>query len=68
VSFEFFPQAPARDPRSRGRRFLDGAERELASVRRGEPAGWISENFITHETELLSPMRRLTSPTRSSGS
>jgi peptidyl-dipeptidase A len=37
------------------RRFLDAAERELA-VRNVQVsrAGWIGENFITHDTELLS--------------
>jgi peptidyl-dipeptidase A len=36
-------------------RFLDSAERELAvkSVALNR-AGWVSENFITHDTELLS--------------
>ena len=49
-------QAPARDTTlAAARRFLDAAERELtvknvASSR----AGWISENYITHDTELLS--------------
>jgi peptidyl-dipeptidase A len=49
-------QAPARDTTlAAARRFLDAAERELAikyvAVSR---AGWISENYITHDTELLS--------------
>ena len=37
------------------RRFLDAAERELAIKNVATSrAGWISENFITHDTELLS--------------
>lgn len=36
------------------RRFLDGAERELAIKNvAASRAGWISENYITHDTELL---------------
>src|ERR1700688_881443 len=49
-------QAPPPAPTiAAARRFLDAAERELAvkSVASSR-AGWISENFITHDTELLS--------------
>jgi peptidyl-dipeptidase A len=36
-------------------RFLDGAERELSvQYFAASRAGWIAENFITHDTELLS--------------
>jgi peptidyl-dipeptidase A len=48
-------QRPASDSASAGgRRFLDAAEHELAVRSVGlNRAGWISENFITHDTELL---------------
>jgi peptidyl-dipeptidase A len=48
-------QRPASDSASAaGRRFLDAAEHELAVRSVGSNrAGWISENFITHDTELL---------------
>ncbi len=37
------------------RRFLDAAEHELAVKNvASSRAGWVSENFITHDTELLS--------------
>jgi len=39
---------------SAARAFLDGAERELAVKNvAASRAGWIGENFITHDTELL---------------
>ncbi|HVH66623.1 MAG TPA: M2 family metallopeptidase [Gemmatimonadales bacterium] len=46
--------APDRDTVAAARRLLDAAERELAvrSVALNR-AGWIGENFITHDTELL---------------
>ena len=51
-------QAQARAPGTTvaaARRFLDAAERELAIKNVAlSRAGWISENFITHDTELLS--------------
>jgi peptidyl-dipeptidase A len=49
-------QAPARDSTlAAARHFLDGAERELAvKYVASSRAGWISENYITHDTELLS--------------
>jgi peptidyl-dipeptidase A len=49
-------QRPAEDSTAAAaRRFLDAAEGELAIRSVGvNRAGWISENFITHDTELLS--------------
>jgi peptidyl-dipeptidase A len=49
-------QAPAPGtPVAAARRFLDAAERELAvKYVASSRASWISENFITHDTELLS--------------
>ena len=49
-------QAPASDTTvAAARRFLDGAERELTIENiAASRAGWISENFITHDTEILS--------------
>ena len=46
-------QAPA-PTLAEARRFLDAAERELAvKYVATSRAGWIGENFITHDTELL---------------
>ncbi len=48
-------QAPAADSTvAAARRFLDAAERELV-IRNvtASRAGWISENYITHDTEIL---------------
>jgi peptidyl-dipeptidase A len=48
------PRAPASTVAA-ARRFLDAAERELAVKNvAASRASWISENFITHDTELLS--------------
>ena len=48
-------QAPADSSVAAARRFLDAAERELTVKNvQVSRATWIAENFITHDTELLS--------------